>query len=343
MATVACTKFATDADPADAGAPTDRTPAPAPSGACVPPAPSSDPGAVCQSCTPEPLFKSTMADAVIVSENKLYAMAVGKILGTGTEDVKKSLLQPLDGDNVIVGKVLGMGVDAENVFVTTDSTIQRIARSGSSPIAVLPKAPFVAPGTAPVAFGSTLFVQLQAGLVLTAPFAGPADAVQSLPVSATGGLALDGDAAYWLGKSVGGQPAVLGPFPRADEQAPVSAMVRGFAVQGAFAFVAEAAVNDRESVISRITLRSGGGGSRVVLANEPGRVQSVHASGGRVYWVSRRAPGQGDLAFVSVDACGGVPVVSAADLPPLLNTNLSFAGEWAYFVSELHQIHRMRK
>ena len=344
LATVACAKFATDADPVDAGALSAPDAAPAPPVLCMPLPPSSDPGAVCQSCTPEPLFNSTLCDAVIASENKLYAMAGGKVLGTGTDDIKKSLLQPLDGDNVIGGRVLGMGLDAENVYVATDSTIQRIARSGSSPTAVLPKSPFVPPGAAPVSFGRTLFVQLQAGLVLTAPFAGPADAVQSLSVSPTVGLALDGDAAYWLGKSIGGQPAVLGPFPRADEQTLVREVVRGFAVQGAFAFVAEAAADDRQTVISRITLRTGGGGSRVVLANEPGVVESVHASGGRVYWVSRRAPGQGDLVFVSVDECGGVPAVTAADLPLLgKNLSLSFAGEWAYFVSDLRKIHRMKK
>lgn len=338
----ACTTFGTD----DGAAPDASTDAanetgPVAPALCVPPAPSLEPVTTCTDCTPVPLFLGKACDAVIVGDGQLYAMSGGVL--HRTTNIEASPLEPVNASTMLAGVFLGMGIDAQNVYVTTDITLHRIARSSGAATAGLPPG-FEAPLASPVLYGKTVVVQRQAMRVLSAPLSGDGGTGDSQTVNPTSGIANDGDTAYWLGQSSAGAAVMLGPFPKTDEQIALPRPVVGFAVAGDLAFLAEEDAASGTTTISRIALKRGGGGSRAVLAIEQGKVESVHAHDGQVYWVVRRRQDAGIRALIGIDACGGVPVMRATELPAVRN-GLSFSGNWAYFVSTVQPsgpIYRMK-
>ncbi len=344
-AIAACTKFGTDENaPSDAGSEAAPDATPVTPGPCTPLPPSSDPGAACVDCVPVALYDKgrTVFSAVIVSDQSLYAMSAGTLFATTQLDtVPPAKLEP--GITTADTTIEAMGLDAKNVYVTTNRTVYQGARGGGTAASEVLPVPFAPPAANPLYFGRTLLFQLQPMKILSAPLGASGDGGSSVSVSTTAGLAIDGDTAYWLGQNAIGEEIVLGPFPSLDQQASVAANVLGFAVKGDLAFVAEPAkTNPKAGVISRVSLGAGGRGMRFPLANEPGVIESVHASGNRVYWVSRRPP-LGDRVFVSVDACGGVPTVHATGFDRLAR-NLSFAGDFAFFVpKDGGAIYRMKK
>ncbi len=308
----ACTTFGLgNTEPADAGPAPDTSIGPDPS-ACTAgslPAPI-DCGA---GCAPEQLFDPL--DTAVVSANSLYYVRNSVLYQD--PDISTGLITKL-GTSAIEGKALKMAVDDEYVYVSTDMAHARVSKRTAL------KEPAASGGDLhPLVLGNKVYFQLQPQLVLQWRKDG-VDSPQSQAVVGADALAVDGDAAYWIGLNGGIDHVIVGPFGSPKAHGVVKAPVLGFAVAGGYAYVAEKDGTSTASTIARFSLESG---ERKVLIMEPGAIVSLDVHAGRLYWVARRQA-EGTRVFASSDLCGGSSRVHANQLAPIVT--LSFGTNYVY-------------
>jgi hypothetical protein len=313
-----CTTFGGGAADPDAG-PAPDAPADTRAACSAPAAPATVPAA-CADCTAQRLFEASPVDHAVVAGTTIYVMRQ-KSLQVST-DIENGTFQKVTTAG-IQGSPIRMAVDDAYVYVSTTEQHVRVEKGGGG----LPEAlPLVGPDAGSVHFGAESFYRLQPMLVTRTPKDGGVKAGTSLPVQNAERLALDGDRAYWIGLTSANERIILGPFPELTKHGVIAAPVLGFAVDNAFAYVAEddGDVSGR-STIARFSLASG---ERTALLTEPGTIESLSVHEGRLYWIAARPQTEGGRVFASSDLCGGGPRVHAKGLEEI--SALSFTATSVY-------------
>ncbi|HSO33454.1 MAG TPA: hypothetical protein VLT33_13060 [Labilithrix sp.] len=335
LVAAACTSFgADDASAAEAGPETSQGDARAAACAIPTPAP---PITTCSDCAATPLFTTEKAQLAIVAGTTIYSVRAGEL--RANPNIETGTFTHLDEGPAINGDPTAMAVDDAYVYVSTTKGHVRVPRAGGvvAPLPLFHPDPSVA---RPVLVGTTFFYELQPERVVRSPKAGDPDAGTEVTVTPTSALAVDGDVAYWIGTSSASEQVIQGPFPDLTGHGTVSSKVLGFVVKDQLAYVAEPSTTGIGSVISRIDL---GDSARARLTDEPGKVESFHVSGHRLYWIALRLPADGSRVFASVDLCGGPTTLHAKELMPLRST-VSFDASYAYAAGAAAEaIYRMKK
>ncbi|CAN5925662.1 hypothetical protein BH11MYX4_BH11MYX4_08920 [soil metagenome] len=331
----ACTSFGADDAPApDASGPeTSQGDARAP--ACTIPSPA-PPITSCSDCAATPLFTTEKAQLAIVAGTTIYSVRAGEL--RANPNIETGAFTHLDEGPQIKGTPTAMAVDDKYVYVSTTEGHVRVPRAGGvvTPLPLFHQDPVARP----VLVGTTFFYELQPQRVVRSPKAGDPDAGTELTVTPTAALAVDGDVAYWIGTSSASEQVIQGAFPDLTGHGAVNAKVLGFVVKDQLAYVAEPSTAGIGSVISRIDL---GDSARARLTDEPGKIESFHVSGHRLYWVALRLPSDGSRVFASIDLCGGPTTLHAKELLPLRST-VSFDASYAYAAGAAAEaIYRMKK
>jgi hypothetical protein len=317
----ACSSFGGDELPdVDAAGP---EAAPSEGGPLCSPPPRQAPLECLGDCVARSLFGDQAAEQAFVSGNAAYIVKQQTV--QVSTDLDTGVFAQLDQGPAIKGDARRMDVDEKHVYVSTTLEHVRVAIGGGTKDPM----PLFEGDLSPVFWGRSVLYQLQPTHVIRSPKSGSAAGVaKKIDVLPTEALAVDGDTAYWVGVNSAGEHAIQGPFPDAVQRALVKAPVRGFVVKDELAYVAEVGTTEASSVISRLGLRDG---KRLLLVDEPGKIESLSLHGGKLYWVARRVPTEGDRVLVTVDPCNGAATVLATSLPPL--AQLSFAGQYAYAAS----------
>ena len=333
----ACTSF--NSEPLAADAVPDAAPDAAPDSApdagavlCTLPEARAGEATTCAGdCTAKPLYEQVMAEQAVVAGLGVYIVKQQSVLFSN--NVYTGTFTKLDDGPALMGAPTQIAVDAEYVYASTSAAHVRVPVGGGM-IVPLVLENFDA---SPLVFGTKAFFQRQPTRVLRALKDGTTS--ESTTAIEPEALAVDGDAAYWIGKNSASEHVMLGPFPSVKQVAPVTSPVLGFAVRAGAAYVAEFGTKGG-SRISRIALRDG---ARAALVDEPGKIESLTFDGEKLYWVALRFPAAGTRVLVSLEPCAGEVTVLATELQPL--AALSFNGENAFATAttRLGPIYRMRK